>query len=120
MRSDALLRPTDAVLRGDTADVYFHRTKEILTAANEDPMVTMEVFAGRDGVLCGMREVRALLAQVCSPQRSSRASRMASYRTQGGRAAYQATAIRYFVSTRRRTSAISPPGRVGRRRRGRR
>ncbi len=67
MPNDALFRPTDAVLRGDTADVYFHRTKEILAAAEVDPVVTMEVFAGRDGMLCGMREVRALLERVCSP-----------------------------------------------------
>lgn len=62
-----LFAPTEAVLRGDTADVYFHRTKEILAAAGVNPVVTMEVFAGRDGILCGMREVRVLLEQVCSP-----------------------------------------------------
>ncbi len=62
-----LFAPTDVVLRGDTADVYFHRTKEILVAAGENPVVTMEVFAGHDGVLCGMREARALLERVCSP-----------------------------------------------------
>ena len=67
MPNDALFTPTEAVLRGDTADVYFHRTKEILAAAAVNPVVTMEVFAGRDGVLCGMREVRALLERVCSP-----------------------------------------------------
>lgn len=62
-----LFAPTDVVLRGDTADVYFHRTKEILVAAGENSVVTMEVFAGRDGVLCGMREARSLLERVCSP-----------------------------------------------------
>jgi len=67
MPDDAFFAPTDAVLRGDTADVYFHRTKEILAAAEVDPVVTMEVFAGRDGMLCGMREARALLERVCSP-----------------------------------------------------
>jgi nicotinate phosphoribosyltransferase len=67
MPDNTLFAPTDAVLRGDTADVYFHRTKEILVAAGENPVVTMEVFAGRDGVLCGMREARALLERVCSP-----------------------------------------------------
>lgn len=67
MPDDALFMPTNAVMRGDTADVYFHRTKQILAAAAIDPVVTMEVFAGRDGVLCGMREARALLERVCSP-----------------------------------------------------
>ncbi len=67
MPDDAFFAPTDAVLRGDTADVYFHRTKEILAVAEVDPVVTMEVFAGRDGMLCGMREARALLERVCSP-----------------------------------------------------
>ncbi len=62
-----LFEPTDEVRRGDTADVYFHRTRQILDAAGEDPLVTMEVFPGGDGVLCGMREVRALLAPVLSP-----------------------------------------------------
>lgn len=68
MADDMLFAPSESVLRGDTADIYFHRTKEILAAAGVNPLVTMEVFAGRDGVLCGMREVRALLERVCSPE----------------------------------------------------
>ena len=68
MAEIAAFAPTDAVLNGDTADVYFHRTKEILAAAGINPVVTMEVFAGRDGLLCGMREARALLEQVVSPE----------------------------------------------------
>lgn len=68
MTDDALFAPTESVLRGDTADVYFHRTKEILAAAGVNPLVTMEVFAGREGLLCGMREVRALLERACSPE----------------------------------------------------
>ncbi|MDQ6604777.1 MAG: nicotinate phosphoribosyltransferase [Chloroflexota bacterium] len=66
MPDNALFVPTEAVLRGDTADVYFHRTKEILAAAEINPVVTMEVFAGQHGLLCGIREVRALLERVCS------------------------------------------------------
>ncbi len=68
MADDTLFAPTESVLRGDTADVYFHRTKEILAAADVNPVVTMEIFAGRDGILCGLREVRALLERVCSPE----------------------------------------------------
>lgn len=66
--ADAFFAPTEAVRRGDTADVYFHRTRQILAAAGVNPIVTMEVFARRDALLCGMREVRALLAPVLSPE----------------------------------------------------
>lgn len=66
--NDRLFAPTEAVARGDTADVYFHRTREILEAAGVNPVVTMEVFPGREGILCGMREVRALLAPLLSPE----------------------------------------------------
>jgi len=66
--ADELFTPTAAVWNGDTADVYFHRTKQILDAAGVNPVVTMEVFPGRDGTLCGMREARALLSGVLSPE----------------------------------------------------
>lgn len=59
--------PSDAILRGDGADVYWHRTIEVLRAAGRDPEVAMEVFASREGVLCGMQEVRALLDRVLPP-----------------------------------------------------
>lgn len=65
---EALFAPTDSVVRGDTADIYFHRTKQILEAADVNPVVTMEVFPGKDGVLCGMREARALLSSVLSSE----------------------------------------------------
>ncbi|HUX86697.1 MAG TPA: nicotinate phosphoribosyltransferase [Chloroflexota bacterium] len=44
------------VLAGETADVYFLRTRVILTQEGIDPIVTMEFFAGRAAVLCGIRE----------------------------------------------------------------
>jgi len=66
--NDDLFAPTEAVLRGETADVYFHRTKQILEKAGVNPLVTMEVFAGRDGILCGMREAQTLLERVHSPE----------------------------------------------------
>jgi len=56
--------PTDAVLSGETADVYFARTIEILRRENLNPVATMEVFAGRAGMLCGIEEVKALLDRV--------------------------------------------------------
>ncbi len=60
----AKFEPAEAVLSGETADVYFARTVEILRKEGINPVATMEFFAGRAGVLCGMEEVKALLAQV--------------------------------------------------------
>jgi nicotinate phosphoribosyltransferase len=54
----------EAILRGDTADIYFHRTREILKREGLDPVVVMEIFPSRDGILCGMTEALALLKQV--------------------------------------------------------
>lgn len=56
--------PTDEVLQGETADVYFNRTIEILRRDRLNPVATMEFFPSRNGILCGMREVRALLEEV--------------------------------------------------------
>ncbi len=56
--------PTEAVLSGETADIYFARTVEILRHEGRNPVTTMEVFPGWAGVLCGLEEVRALLARV--------------------------------------------------------
>ena len=56
--------PTEAVLSGETADVYFVRTIEILRHEGLNPVATMEVFCSRAGVLCGIEEVKALLATV--------------------------------------------------------
>ncbi|MBC7263805.1 MAG: nicotinate phosphoribosyltransferase [Chloroflexi bacterium] len=55
------------VLSGETADVYFRRTQEILRAEGLDPVVTMEIFPSRSGILCGMKEVLAILAEVLPP-----------------------------------------------------
>jgi nicotinate phosphoribosyltransferase len=46
---------------GRTADAYFWRSRQVLTAEGRNPVETMEVFPSRAGVLCGMREVLALL-----------------------------------------------------------
>ena len=50
-----------SVLSGETADIYFVRTVDILRREGINPVVTMEVFASRPGILCGMHEVKALL-----------------------------------------------------------
>ncbi len=52
---------TEAILKGDTADVYFSRTQAILKHEGLDPVVVMEIFPGRTGILCGMNEALELL-----------------------------------------------------------
>ncbi len=54
----------DSWLSGETADIYFPRTVEILKKEGINPIATMEVFPGRDGILCGIEEVKSLLAEV--------------------------------------------------------
>ncbi len=56
--------PSEDILSGKTADVYFHHTLSILEKENADPMAVMEVFPSQDGLLCGIEEVKALLARV--------------------------------------------------------
>jgi len=55
------------ILAGKTSDIYFIRTKEILEKEGINPVVVMEVFPGRSGVLCGIEEVKALLSRVLPP-----------------------------------------------------
>ncbi|MBI3914521.1 MAG: nicotinate phosphoribosyltransferase [Chloroflexi bacterium] len=52
---------SDAILTGDTADIYFARTQEILAKEGLDPIVAMEIFPSRAGILCGVNEVIELL-----------------------------------------------------------
>jgi nicotinate phosphoribosyltransferase len=56
--------PSADVLSGKTADVYFHRTLDILKKAGRNPVAVMEVFPNRDGLLCGIEEAKALLQKV--------------------------------------------------------
>jgi nicotinate phosphoribosyltransferase len=46
---------------GPASDVYFQRAADTLAAAGVDPVVTMEYFPDRDGVLCGMNDVLEVL-----------------------------------------------------------
>jgi nicotinate phosphoribosyltransferase len=57
-------RPSAEILTGESADVYFARADRILQREGLDPVVTMEVFARRDAMLCGIDEVKNLLAHV--------------------------------------------------------
>jgi nicotinate phosphoribosyltransferase len=56
--------PAPEVVTGETADIYFARGVEILGKEGLDPVATMEIFPRHDGVLCGMEEAQALLAEV--------------------------------------------------------
>ena len=49
------------LLSGETSDIYFLRTHRIMEEEGVNPRVTMEVFPSGDGILCGIREVLALL-----------------------------------------------------------
>ncbi|MBI2907493.1 MAG: nicotinate phosphoribosyltransferase [Chloroflexi bacterium] len=53
-----------AVISGETADIYFVRTVEVLRREGLNPAATMEVFPSRAGILCGMEETKALLVRV--------------------------------------------------------
>ena len=56
--------PSARIVSGKTADIYFINARRILEKEGINPIVTMEVFPSRSGILCGMREVKALLSRV--------------------------------------------------------
>ncbi len=51
------------VISGETTDVYFRRAKEILDKEGLRPLSTIEFFASRSGLLCGIREAIQLIEQ---------------------------------------------------------
>jgi len=57
-------QPAADVLAGETADVYFERARRILAAEGMDPVVTMEIFAREEAVLCGAEEALAYLRAI--------------------------------------------------------
>ena len=57
-------RPSREILSGDSADVYFARAASILEREGLDPLVTMEVFARQEAILCGIDEAKNLLGHV--------------------------------------------------------
>lgn len=63
-RDTRLFGPSSDTLAGRNADIYFLRAKQIMEAEGLAPRVTIEVFPNGDGLLCGMKEVLALLARV--------------------------------------------------------
>ena len=62
--SEARFPPAADVLSGETADVYFARARAILDAERLDPVVTMEIFARSEGILCGAGEALTYLREV--------------------------------------------------------
>ena len=56
-----------SVINGDSADIYFLRTRDVLAREGLNPVAAMELFPARDGLLCGMREAVALLKRVLPP-----------------------------------------------------
>ena len=56
--------PADSIISGETADIYFPRSLEVLRRENLNPVATMEIFPSRAGILCGMEEAKALLSRV--------------------------------------------------------
>ena len=63
-KSWAKFQPPEAVVRGDSADIYFHRTIDILKKEDLNPVTVMEVFPNGSGVICGLDETLALLNRV--------------------------------------------------------
>ena len=70
-RPNPHFQPAADVLSGETADVYFERARSILAAERLDPVVTMEIFARGEGILCGAEEsiayLREIFAEVADP-----------------------------------------------------
>ncbi len=58
------VRPSNEILSGESADVYFARAESILEREGLDPMVVMEVFSREAGILCGIDEAKNLMAHV--------------------------------------------------------
>ena len=66
----AKFEPAEAVLSGETADIYFAHTIDILRHEALNPVATMEIFPSRAGILCGIEEVKALLTKILPEDRS--------------------------------------------------
>src|SRR5918996_5503731 len=57
-------QPAADVLSGDTADIYFERSRRILAAERLDPVVTMEIFGREHAILCGAEESLSYLREI--------------------------------------------------------
>jgi nicotinate phosphoribosyltransferase len=78
-------RPSREIMSGDSADVYFARAASILEREGLDPLVTMEVFARQDAMLCGIDEAKNLLGHVLAAATPTRSrSRRSTTATRSG------------------------------------
>ena len=53
-----------AYFGGPASDVYFQRSQATLEGEGLDPVVTLDCFSDRAGVLCGIKDVKELLLEV--------------------------------------------------------
>mgnify|MGYP001259678898 CR=1 FL=1 len=60
------IRPS--IIRGDPADAYLHWTKEVMRLESLNPKVLVDFVPAREGILCGMEEVKSLLQNVLPKQ----------------------------------------------------
>jgi nicotinate phosphoribosyltransferase len=63
-------KPSPEIMSGESADVYFARADTVLEREGLDPIVTMEVFARQEAILCGIDEAKNLIGHVlaeCDP-----------------------------------------------------
>ena len=60
------IRPS--IIRGDPADAYLHWTKEVMRLESQNPKVLVDFVPAREGILCGMEEVKSLLQNVLPKQ----------------------------------------------------
>ncbi len=82
--------PDAKLLSGKTADVYFAHTVDILRREGINPVATMEVFSSRVGLVCGLEEVKALLARVLPED-----NREVWARDEGGEMAQKEVVLRF-------------------------
>ena len=61
---DSEFNPISYILSEERTDIYFRYARDILLEEGLDPVVVMEVFPGRDGLLCGIQEVEEILKGV--------------------------------------------------------
>lgn len=64
--STPFFEPSNDIISGKSADVYFRHTMSILKNLDINPVATMEFFSRQDGIFCGIEEVKSLLKKVLS------------------------------------------------------
>ena len=57
-----------SIIRGDPDDAYLHWTKEVMRLESLNPKVLVDFVPAREGIVCGMEEVKSLLQNVLPKQ----------------------------------------------------